>query len=60
MLDNKNADHSNKHASDSFSVSDPDKGEKTDYPCPLEPNKFPRESGSDSYSGIPGDGVVPG
>ena len=23
-------------------------------------NKFPRESGSDSYTGIPGDGKVPG
>lgn len=31
---------------------------------PIDPqipeNKFPRESGSDSYSGIPGDGVVGG
>jgi hypothetical protein len=30
------------------------------YDLPLNPgeNKFPRESGSDSYSGIPGDGIV--
>lgn len=37
----------------------PERGEQTDYPCPLEPNKFPREGGSDTYSDIPGDGIVP-
>jgi hypothetical protein len=55
-LDNKNTTNDSKFDG----VSDVDRGEKIDYPCPLEPNKFPRESGSDSYSGIPGDGVVPG
>lgn len=43
-LDNKNADHSNKFDGE----GNPDLGEKQDYPCPLEPNKFPREGGSDS------------
>lgn len=26
----------------------------------LQPNKFPRDSGFDTYTDIPGDGVVPG
>lgn len=26
----------------------------------IEPNKFPRQHGSDTYDGIPGDGKVPG
>lgn len=53
-LDNKNADHSNKHGSDGFSVSNPDKGEQIEYPCNLEPNKFPREGGSDSAADFAG------
>lgn len=45
----------NKHTSFNPSIPDgydvdPDFGE----------NVFPRESGSDSYTGIPGDGIVPG
>lgn len=38
----------------------PDQGEQYDIPLTTEPNKFPRDGGSDSYTGIPGDGVVPG
>jgi hypothetical protein len=26
----------------------------------LGPNEYPEQTGSDSYSGIPGDGIVPG
>lgn len=37
-----------------------DLGAVYDLDMALEPNKFPRESGSDSYEGIPGDGKVPG
>jgi hypothetical protein len=40
----------------------PPVGGDASYDLPLDPgeNRFPRESGSDSYSGIPGDGEVPG
>lgn len=40
-------------------TGNPDRGEKEEYACNLEPNKFPREGGKDTYSGIPGDGIVP-
>ena len=40
--------------------TNPNMGESYDLDPAIEPNKFPREGGSDSYTGIPGDGVVPG
>jgi hypothetical protein len=49
---------------------DPDEGVVPNTPGPpdaatpldanLAPNQFPRQSGSDTYSEIPGDGQVPG
>lgn len=41
-------------------VSEPGVDAAYDIDMGLEPNKFPKDSGSDSYTGIPGDGVVPG
>lgn len=40
--------------------SNPDQGEQKDMSPSFAPNMFPREGGSDSYSGLPGDGIVPG
>lgn len=38
----------------------PDQGETSHLDPAIQPNKFPRETGSDTYTGIPGDGSVPG
>lgn len=47
-------------ASNGLDVSNPDVDAAYAVDMALEPNKFPKDSGSDSYTGIPGDGVVPG
>lgn len=43
--------------SDNLSV---DQGEQYDYGNLDGTDSFPREGGSDTYTGIPGDGIVPG
>jgi hypothetical protein len=41
-------------------VSEPGVDAAYDIDMGIEPNKFPKDSGSDTYQGIPGDGIVPG
>lgn len=38
----------------------PDQGEQYDYGNLDGVNRFPREGGHDTYTDIPGDGIVPG
>lgn len=43
-----------------FSSLDADQGEQYDYGNLDATNRFPRETGSDTYTDIPGDGIVGG